>query len=530
MTSHPVAVSGPVTVGLASVIAEHKARRPDAVALICGEREITYSTLHRVACRAANAILAAGLEPSARIGYLGLDSARYYQLLVAAAHTGVVLVPINRRLTMNEIAYVLDDSDCSLLFADSAHETVARQAVRGSAADTRLLLLDGDGTPGSDFAAWCAPFSEHCPESVVPQHDPILQLYTSGTTGQPKGVVISQQTLFAVRDMRRAPDMPWLAVPQGERCLVAIPGFHMAGLTWVVQGLLDGITTVVLPEFTPGSAVRTIRERAVTALCAVPAMLALLIAEPDVTEGDFASLRQVAYAGSPIPDDVLTRCLARFGCDFLQFYGMTETGTPITFLSPQDHVPGSPRLRSAGRPHSLAEVMVVDRTGDPVPPREVGEIVVLGPAPMLGYWKRPDATAATLADGWVRTGDAGWLDEDGYLFISDRIKDVIIVAGENVYPAEVENAIAAHPAVREVAVVGVPDDRWGEAVRAFVVLTSGQSVTPFELTLHLRDRLASFKRPGHIEFVDALPRNAAGKVLRRTLRDPFWSGRERAVN
>ncbi|MET0992630.1 MAG: long-chain-fatty-acid--CoA ligase [Mycobacterium sp.] len=515
---------------LPTVIAEHAAHRPDAIALVCGERETNYATLHRASCQIAHTLLAEGLKSGDRIGYLGRDSERFYELLIGAANTSVVLVPINWRLTVSEISHILEDSGLQLLFVDASCESVAENAVRELPWDIRLMRIDRGGAAGAGYAERNAFQRDTPPDHPDSPLDPLLQMYTSGTTGKSKGVVIAQQSLFAVRNVRHESELKWLEVPEDDVSLVLIPGFHIAGLAWVVQGLIDGITTVILPEYTPGLALEAIRTRGITAIYAVPVMLALILLEPGVADEDFGKLRLIAYGGSPIPEDMLVQCMAKFGCDFLQFYGMTETATPITFLPPEDHWVGNARLRSAGFPYRGAETVVLDKAGNRLPPGEVGEVVVHGPAPMLEYWNRQEATATTLIGGWVHTGDAGYLDEDGYLFISDRIKDMIIVAGENVYPAEVENLIVSHPAVREAAVVGAPDERWGETVYAFIALVPGQSVTPHELTLFLRDKLATFKRPQHFAFVDVLPRNASGKILRRELREQLWLGRERAVN
>ncbi|MFD0363629.1 long-chain-fatty-acid--CoA ligase [Nocardia sp. GCM10030253] len=522
--------TSPGTIGLPTVIGEHAAHRPDAVALVCGDRVTSYATLHRISRQVANALLAEKLRPGDRIGYLGRDSELFYALLIAAAGTGIVLVPINWRLTAAELTHILGDSGARLLFVDAGSAADADGALARLPGEITVLGMDRDGVAGAGFAEWHAGQPDSAPEFEASRLNPLLQMYTSGTTGKSKGVVVSQQSLFAVRDVRHGSEMAWLEVPEDDVALVIIPGFHIAGLAWVVQGLIDGIVNVILPEYTPGLALRAIRNRGVTALYGVPIMLALILIEPGVRDEDFADLRLVAYGGSPIPEDMLAQCMERFGCEFLQFYGMTETATPIAFLPPQDHWLGNPRLRSAGFPYRGAQIAVLDKAGNRLPPGEVGEVVVHGPAPMVEYWNRPEATAATLIDGWIHTGDAGYLDADGYLFISDRIKDMIIVAGENVYPAEVENVIVSHPAVREAAVVGAPDARWGETIHAFVALTPGQSVTPRELALFLRDKLASFKHPQHFAIVDALPRNASGKILRRELREQFWQGRERAVN
>jgi len=282
--------------------------------------------------------------------------------------------------------------------------------------------------------------------------------------------------------------------------------------------------------FAAHDAVRLIREHGVTTTCAVPAMLQMMVSEPGVGPGHFASLRKVTYGGSPISETLMLQCMAMLGCDLGQLYGLTESGNTALCLPPSDHRAGSPRLRAAGRPYPGVEVKVVSDEGDSLPSGAIGEICLRTPAVMVEYWGMKEATQETLADGWLHTGDAGYLDEDGYVYVCDRLKDTVIVAGENVYPAEVENALATHPAVAEAAVIGVPDDRWGEVVRAFVVLRPGMSASPRELKLHLQGRLADFKSPSGYEFIERVPRNPSGKILRRELRKEFWADRERQVN
>jgi long-chain acyl-CoA synthetase len=263
----------------------------------------------------------------------------------------------------------------------------------------------------------------------------------------------------------------------------------------------------------------------------VPAMLRLVLAEPGATKDDFTTLRKIIYGGAPISESLLAECVEGFGCEFAQIYGLTETGNTAMCLPPADHVPGGPKMKAAGRPYPGFEVAIVDGAGNRLPSGEIGEVCLRTPAAMLEYWNLPDATAATLVDGWVHTGDAGIVDEDGYLFIRDRIKDMIIVAGENVYPAEIENVITKHPGVAEAAVVGVPDQRWGEAVHAFVVRVPGtEEVAAGDLAAFVQGKLAAFKAPLRYEFLDAVPRNPSGKILRRELRQRFWRDAERAVN
>jgi fatty-acyl-CoA synthase/long-chain acyl-CoA synthetase len=282
--------------------------------------------------------------------------------------------------------------------------------------------------------------------------------------------------------------------------------------------------------FVAGDALTAIRTHGVTTTCMVPAMIRMVLAEPGVSRADFTGLRKIVYGGSPIATDLLELCLDEIGCELTQIYGLTETGNTAVCLPPQEHVSGSPRLLAAGRPYPGFAAKVVDRDGRELPPGESGEICLRTPGRMLGYWRLPEATAETLVDGWVHTGDAGYLDADGFVHLRDRIKDVVIVAGENVYPAEIENALAHHPDVLDSAVIGKPHDRWGEALHAFVVVRDPAAVRPRELMAFLRHRLAGFKIPASYEFIDQVPRNPSGKVLRRELRERFWSSADRQVN
>jgi acyl-CoA synthetase (AMP-forming)/AMP-acid ligase II len=507
----------------ASVIREQASRRPDAIAIMCGENATDYATLHRVSSRIANALLAAGVRPGDRIAYIGRDSESFYELLIGAAKSGAVLIPINWWLAPAEIAHILRDSGCSLLFVDSAADAVVARAQSENGTSVDLVRMSG-------FDDWLRDHPDSDPRIETGRDDPFIQLYTSGTTGPSKGVVIAQRSIYAAWESLHSAEADWFDVREDDRLLVAIPSFHIAGLAWVVQGLLAGVTNILMPEFSPGAAMEIIRTEDVTAVVGVPVMFALILAEPAATREAFSKLRLVAYGGSPIPETLLAQCMDRFGCEFVQFYGMTETGCSITYLPPTDHTIGNPRLHSAGRPCPGFELSVVDTDGNPLPTGGVGEVLVRSPATMVCYWNNPEATAKTVVDGWLHTGDAGWVDEDGYLFLCDRIKDMIIVGGENVFPAEVENAIVAHPSIREAAVIGIPDDRWGEVVHAFVVAQPGQRVTGRELVQFLRDRIAPFKLPRHFDFIDYVPRNATGKILHRQLREDFWRGRDRAIN
>jgi long-chain acyl-CoA synthetase len=311
-----------------------------------------------------------------------------------------------------------------------------------------------------------------------------------------------------------------------------MPVFHIAGAGWGFFGLYNGAKNIVLSEFTPQSALETIATHRVTKLVLVPAAIKFLIEHPAAATTDFSSLKYVLYGASPIPLELLKNAMRVLKCGFVQVYGMTETTGAITYLPPEDHDPkGNERMRSAGKPMPGVEVKIVDGEGRPRPTGEIGEVCIRSVQNMKGYWHLPAETAKTLdAEGWVHSGDAGFVDAGGYLFIHDRVKDMIVSGGENVYPAEVESAIFGHPAVADVAVIGVPDDTWGEAVKAVVVLKPGAKAAPDDIIAFARERIAGYKCPKSVDFIAALPRNPTGKILKRELRAHYWEGRERQVN
>ncbi len=361
------------------------------------------------------------------------------------------------------------------------------------------------------------------PASTRPGADqPVLQVYTSGTTGLPKGVVLAHRSFFAFFDAMAAGEASgqenWFEWLPGDVSLVSFPASYVAGMAWFMHSFICAVPSVVMPMFVAQEAVRLIERHGVTITFAAPAMLAMMLAEPAASRRAFRSLRKIAYGAAPMPQDLLASCAEIMDCDFAQVYASTETGSVATVLPPRDHVAGSPRLVSVGVPCPGSEVRITDSGGRELAPGEIGQIWVRTPARMIGYWNLPEATARTLHGDWLRMGDTGYLDDDGYLYLCDRTDDTIIVAGQNIYPVEVEKVLAGHPGVAEVAVAGVPDPRWGERVHAFVVRRPGSEVSPQDLARHLRGKLADFKAPARYVFVEALPRNPSGKVLRRVLR------------
>lgn len=503
--------------------AHHAETRPDRVAVECAGREVTFLELYHRSNRTAHALLAEGLLPGSRVAYLAGDTEHYYDLLLACAAAGTVLVPVDPRLTPGEIEHVLRDSGAELLVTEEDKLPVIGPVIEGLASGaprTVLVLDDGVAGPGG-FLRWKAGRPETAPATPAGARRPLTQMYTSGTTGRPKGVVLGQHTFWAINDLLARHKLDWIDWREDDRLLQVLPGHHIGGPWWFMQGFRAGATHVVAQGFDAGRTLALLANGGITTTLMVPSMLRILLSEPGAGPADFAGLRKVVYGGAPIPEPLLEQCLSVMGCEFAQIYGLTETCASAVCLPPADHVPGNPRLKAVGRPYPGVAVQAVDRSGDPLPPGRVGEIRIDTPAVMTGYWQRPEETELALADGWLNTGDAGHVDEDGYVYLHDRIKDVILVAGENVYPAEVENALSKHPAVAEAAVVATPDEVRGEAVRACVVVRAGERLTARELMLFLRELLAPYKIPTAYTFVDSLPRNAAGKILRRELRDRF---------
>ena len=392
------------------------------------------------------------------------------------------------------------------------------------------VVVVGGHAPQLGFDEWLGAHEPREPALSPAGGDVALQLYTSGTTGMPKGAMLTHDNLWR---MHTAIVDEW-RLDASSVSLCALPLFHIAGLIQVVAPMIAGCPTILHREFRPAAFLDALGRHRVTHTALVPAMLQSVLAAPELRDADTSSLRVMAYGAAPISEDVLARAVSAFGCDFFGVYGLTEITGPAVLLRPGDHRLDGPhrgRLRSAGTPLGGIEVRIVDPgTGRDAAVGEVGEVWLRGPTVMAGYWNRPKETAAVITtDGWLRSGDAGYLDEDGYLYIHDRIKDMIVTGGENVYPAEVENALMSHAGVADAAVIGVPDERWGEAVKAVVVRAPGSHVTDVELIEACRQRLARFKCPTSVVFVDALPRNPSGKVLKREVRAPYWRNRERHV-
>lgn len=499
------------------------ADRPERLAMEGDDLRFDYAGLEDATARVASALLAMGLVKGDRVAWFGKNSATYFTLFFGAARAGVVMVPIGWRLAEPEAAFIIDNAEARLLFLGDGFEGAA--ATLGArpglmrcftADEARKLIAE-------------SPRGEFTPSGA---DEAVLQLYTSGTTGHPKGAVLSNRNLFGLR--KASMDNPPVHTlwDEDEAVLVAMPCAHIGGTGLGVMALAAGLPGVVLSEFDPPRVFDAVENRGVTRFFIVPAALALLLNHPDCAKTDFSRIKYILYGASPIPLELLRECIAMFGAQFVQNYGMTETTGTICVLPPEDHsVEGNQRMRSAGKPLPGVEMIIRGPDGKPLPTGEIGEICTRSSNNMLGYWKLPEATASTMdADGWIATGDVGYMDEDGYVYMYDRAKDMIITGGENVYPAEVESGIYGHPDVLEVAVIGVPDEKWGEAVKAVCVPKPGHTIDADSIIGWARERLAGFKVPKSVDVIEALPRNPSGKILRRTLREPYWAGRERQIN
>jgi acyl-CoA synthetase (AMP-forming)/AMP-acid ligase II len=499
-------------VTLDQLLGRQVAARGAKTALIFEGEARSYADLDRHATQVAHGLNARGVAPGDRVAYLGKNSLAYVEFFLGAMKAGAVTVPVNWRLAEPEVRYILGNARPKLILVEQQFQAAAANA----APHTELRVTGGSQ---DTFLEWRDSQKQTPLNQVVDWNEPLLQLYTSGTTGRPKGAVLTHRNLFALRSIpEKLPD--WYRWSEEDVSLIAMPVAHISGTGWTIWTLQHGATGILLREFDPHAVFDLIVSHRINKVILVPTAMQIAVRHPSAKTADFSFLRYLFYGAAPLPAELLTECARVFGCGFVQMYGMTETSGTIVALAPEDHeIAMGERLRSVGRALPGVELKIIDAEGQSLPPGVTGEIAIRSPANMAGYFEMPEATVETIdAQGWLRTGDAGYLDEDGYLFLQDRIKDMIISGGENIYPAEVEQALYGHPAVAEVAVIGVPDEKWGEVVKAFVVPVAGATPSAQEIIEWAAKRIAKFKLPKSVELVAALPRNHTGKVLRRELR------------
>ena len=510
---------------LATIVREHVAKTPDAPALTFEGATLSFAELDERSSRAANALIGDGVRGGDRVALLTRNTPEFYEIVFACSKIGAVLVGLNWRLAPPEIGAIVADATPSVIIVGPGEHGLLNADARQSPGLRRVVTL------GPEYEEWRAAGAALDPGASGQADEVTLLLYTSGTTGVPKGVIL---TSAGMSYTPRVGAEIW-GMSRTSVNLVVMPMFHIGGIQCGLSTMAQGGHTVLMREVDTKAIIETIAAYGVTHSFFVPAVIQALLSTPGVEAADLSSLQLLAYGASPIGDALLRRAIEVFGCSFMHVYGLTEASGAIVVLPPHDHDPGGDHsylLRSCGRALPWVELRVNDPgTNSDVEPGAVGEIWVRSGLVTKGYWNNPAATAEAITpEGWLRTGDAAYQDDAGNVYLVDRFKDMIVSGGENVYPAEVENVLYDHPAIAEVAVIGVPHERWGETVKAIVVLRPGQQVQTNELIEFARTRLGKYKCPTSVEFTDVLPRNASGKVLKRELRQAYWQGTDRAIN
>ena len=505
---------------------------PDRPAWMLEDRRVSFGQAEKRVNALANSLIALGGQPGDRVGMLVPNRLEGLETLLAPMKARMAVVPLNVRLHPKEHEFILNDSGCFALIYDSSFtEHVA--GMRPSLETVKQFIRIGQGAEGdSSYEDLMGSGQQEEPALSRSPEDLAWVFYTSGTTGRPKGGMLSHRNLMTMVSNFLVDVNP---ATVDDVLLHAAPITHGSGMSifhHIARGAASAFPSV--KSFEPPCIFAAIEKYRATTLFLAPTMINILVASPDKSNYDLSSLHTVIYGGSPMYSEHLIEAMRCFGNIFVQVYGLGESPMTITTLPKEEHLVGDDpdrkrRLGSAGRETANVRIRVVDEQGNQLPPGQPGEIVVRSDLVMKGYWNRPETNEEVLRDGWFHTGDVGYLDSEGYLFITDRMKDMIISGGANIYPREVEEVISQHPAVAEVAVIGVPDEKWGEAVSALVIKKDGAEVSAGEIIEYCKDHLASYKKPQSVEFLISLPKNAYGKVLKRELREPYWTGQERKV-
>lgn len=507
---------------------------PARAAISCGDIKYNYGEFSDRVIRLGNAMMKCHIGKGDRVAALLLNCHRYLELYYATALIGAVIVPLNYRLAPKELVYIMNDSGSETLFVDedllelikpvfSELDTLKRTCYTSSETQVPPGMLS--------YETLISDSSAIQPDVEVQDNDMAGIFYTGGTTGLAKGVMLSHRNLVS-NTHHFLMNFPLI---KDEVYFHAAPMFHLANGAAMYGNTPHGSKHTFLKTFDAKAAMETIQKEKVTFVVMVPAMINFILNHPEIAKYDLSSLKRVIYGASPMPVELLKKAMKTLSCDFVQGYGMTEAAPLLTILYPEDHHTKGPekltrRLLSCGREIIGVEVRVVNEKGENVGPGEIGEIIARGPNIMQGYWKKEAETWAVLKNGWYYSGDMGTVDEENYIFLVDRKKDMIISGGENIYSTEVENAMYTHPAVLEAAAIGVPDEKWGEAVKGIVVLKPGANATAEELIQHCKGQIAAYKVPKSIEFIQELPKSGAGKILKRDLREKFWKEHDRRIS
>ena len=519
-----------MTVG--DLLAKAAVRFPNHTAVVHQDTRLTTQKLLERVYRLGNALLSLGLKKGDRVAVLLNNCHQSVECFYGLACAGLVLVPMNSRYSAREHLYMLNDSDArAILLGNEFQEVIASILPEAHTVSWPICVTGQDREGMLSYENLLAKASSQKPEIEIFDRDIINLRYTAGTTGQPKGVIHSHRSNVIVLYNNL---MEGIHVEEGDAIALTGPVTHASG-AMILPHIVRGAKVVILSGFDEQALLETIQKERITSLYLVPTMIVMLLAYPELKKYDLSSLENIRYGASPISPDVLKRAIEVFGNIFVQGYGLTEASMPLTLLLKEDHILDGTekklkRLSSIGREVNVAQVRIMNDDGKIVPPGQVGEIVVQSDQVMEGYWKNPDATAEALRGGWLHTRDMGYMDEDGYIYLVDRKDDMIVSGGFNIYPKEVEDVLYSHPAVLEAAVFGVPDEKWGEAVKGVVSLRQGMQVTEEEIIEHCRKHLAGYKKPKSVDFIKDLPKSPFGKIWRRKLKETYWQGRGRMIS
>ena len=506
--------------------------RGNKIATINGDRQHTWKQLKDRVARFAGALKSIGVQEGDRVAILALNSDRYFEYYFGVPWAGACVVPLNIRWSAPENAYSLKDAGAEVLVVDDAFAKMV-PALKAQGVPLKKVIFIGDGELPEGMLSYEKLLQVHQPAPDAGRGDADLAgiYYTGGTTGFPKGVMLTHSNMWSSAIAL----VSLINLNEENRVLHAAPMFHLADGAMTQGGVLAGSTHVFIPMFTPAGTIQAIEAKKATHALLVPVMIQMVINDPSVKDADLSSLEFILYGASPIAESVLIQAMETFSeASFAQGYGQTELAPLATMLGTKYHTTEGPfagKLKSAGQAIPCVEIRIVGEDGTELPLGEIGEITVKGPNAMVGYWNKPEETAVSLRNGWVHTGDAGYMDEEGFIFLVDRVKDMIVSGGENVYSAEVENAMHNHPAIQQAVVIGIPHAEWGEQVHAEVILKEGHTATEEEIIAKTKEYIANYKCPRSIKFrTEPFPLSGAGKLLKRDVRKPYWEGKERQIN